>query len=94
MAFTEKDLDTLSELARITVSPEEKQKMLHDIQSILGYVSEVNAVSGDQEKETPALRNVFREDVVLHETGSNTKDVLAEAPATEDGYVKVNQVLK
>lgn len=94
MAFTEKDLDTLSELARITVSPEEKQKMLHDMQSILGYVSEINAVSGDMEKEAPALRNVFREDVVTHENSSHTEAVLAEAPATEDGYVKVNQVLK
>ncbi|MDQ5962606.1 MAG: aspartyl-tRNA(Asn)/glutamyl-tRNA(Gln) amidotransferase subunit [Patescibacteria group bacterium] len=94
MAFTEKDLDNLSQLARITVKPEEKQKMLHDMQSILGYVSEINAVSGSVEREIPELRNVFRDDIITHETGSNTKAVLAEAPATEDNYVKVNQVFK
>jgi aspartyl-tRNA(Asn)/glutamyl-tRNA(Gln) amidotransferase subunit C len=94
MAFTEKDLDNLSQLARISVHPEEKQKMLHDMQSILGYVSEINAVSGSVEREKSELRNIFRDDVVTHDTGSHTKAVLAEAPATEDGYVKVNQVFK
>ncbi len=94
MVFTEKDLDNLSQLARVSVSAEEKEKMLHDMQSILGYVSEINAVSGSVEREVPELRNVFRDDVITHETGSNTKAVLSEAPATEDGFVKVNQVFK
>lgn len=94
MAFTEKDLDNLSQLARINVSPEEKEKMLHDMQSILGYVSEINEVSGSVKREVPELRNVFREDAVTHETSSHTKAILAEAPATEEDYVKVNQVFK
>lgn len=94
MVFTEKDLDNLSQLARVSVSAEEKEKMLHDMQSILGYVSEINAVSGSVEREVPELRNVFRDDVITHETGSNTKAVLSEAPATEDDFVKVNQVFK
>ena len=94
MVFTEKDLDNLSQLARVSVSAEEKGKMLHDMQSILGYVSEINAVSGSVEREVPELRNVFRDDVITHETGFNTKAVLSEAPATEDDFVKVNQVFK
>lgn len=94
MAFTEKDLDTLSELARIKVSKEEKEKMLHDMQAILGYVGEINSVTGDSVRTKPSQRNVFREDVVTRETGSHTEDILREAPATEDGYIKVNQVLK
>lgn len=94
MEFTEKDLDNLSELARITILPEEKQKMLHDMQAILGYVSEINAVSGDVERIKGIHYNIVRDDTVTRETESNTKILLDEAPETEDGYVKVAQVIK
>ena len=94
MSFTEQDLDTLSTLARISVSQEEKPKMLQDMQSILGYVSEINAVEGSVVRGEEKVFNVVREDVVTHAPGSNTKAILDNAPATKDGYVKVEQVLK
>ncbi len=94
MIFTEADLDNLSRLARIDIDPSEKQKMLHDMQAILGYVSEINDVKGDVVRGEEVLFNVVREDVVTRETGSNTKAILANAPATKDGYVEVIQVLK
>ena len=94
MIFTEADLDNLSRLARIDIDPSEKQKMLHDMQAILGYVSEINDVKGDVVRGEEALFNVVREDVVTRETGSNTEAILANAPATKDGYVEVIQVLK
>lgn len=94
MLFTEQDLDNLSTLARINVSKDEKAKMLLDMQSILGYVSEINEIKGDIVKEKEAVFNVVREDVVTIETGSNTVAILDEAPATKDEYVKVEQVLK
>jgi aspartyl-tRNA(Asn)/glutamyl-tRNA(Gln) amidotransferase subunit C len=92
--FTKEDLDNLSALARITVAEEEKDKMLADMQAILGYVSEINEVSGNVEPSRGNHYNIVREDVITHEPGSNTESVLREAPATEDGYVKVAQVLK
>lgn len=94
MSFTEAELDNLSTLARIDIVPEEKQKMLADMQAILGYISEINQVSGESSNVEQELINVVREDVVTRETGSNTEVMLEEAPATEDGYVKVMQVLK
>lgn len=94
MAFTEQDLNNLSELARIDIAPEEKQKMLTDMQAILGYVSEINSVEGNVEKEKEEIFNVVREDVITCETGSNTKMLLDDAPATENEYVKVEQVFK
>ena len=51
MSFTEQDLDNLSNLARITIAPDEKQKMLADMQAILGYVSEINNTEGARSKE-------------------------------------------
>jgi aspartyl/glutamyl-tRNA(Asn/Gln) amidotransferase C subunit len=94
MQFTEKDLDTLSALARIKVSDEEKKKMLEDMQSILGYISEINSVSGDIKRTQADVRNVLRDDVVTNETGSNTQAILDEAPGRVGDYVKVAQVMK
>lgn len=94
MSFTKEDLANLSLLARISVTREEEEKMLHDMQAILGYVSEINEVSGSVKRVKGSHYNIVREDVVTHGIGSNTEAVLAEAPETEDGYVKVAQVLK
>lgn len=103
MSLTEQDLDNLSELARINITPEEKPKMLADLQSILGYVSEINNTEEARNKEQEAridtknevsLLNVVREDVVTNETGSNTDAILANAPKVKNGFVEVEQVLK
>lgn len=94
MSFTEQDLDNLSSLARITVSKEEKQKMLKDMQAILGYVSEINEVKGESLRGEETVFNVVREDIITRDTGSNTEALLAEAPSVKDNYVKVEQVLK
>lgn len=94
MSFTELELDNLSKLARIDITKEEKPKMLRDMQAILGYISEINEVKGEMIRGEEVLFNVVRDDVITRETGSNTNIILAEAPATCDGYVKVEQVLK
>lgn len=94
MSFTKEDLANLSLLARISVTPEEEEKMLHDMQAILGYVSEINEVSGDVERVKGNHYNIVREDVVTRDPGTNTEAVMDEAPETEEGYVKVSQVLK
>lgn len=94
MSFTEQDLDNLSKLARITISAEEKPKMLLDIQSILGYVSEINEVTDAVVRGEEDFYNVVREDVITREPGSHTKEVLREAPEVVGDYVKVKQVLK
>lgn len=94
MSLTELDLDNLSRLARIDIAKEEKAKMLLDMQAILGYISEINEVEGELVRGEEDVFNVVREDVITHATGSNTDAILSEAPATKDGYVKVEQVLK
>lgn len=94
MSLTEQDLDNLSALARINIVPEEKEKMLLDMQAILGYVSEINEVEGEQKRGEEDAYNVVREDIVTHETASNTDAILANAPKVKDGYVEVEQVLK
>lgn len=94
MEFTKEDLTNLSLLARISVAPEEEEKMLRDMQAILGYVSEINETSGNVERVKGNHYNIVRDDIITYKPGSNTEALLAEAPETEDGYVKVAQVLK
>jgi aspartyl-tRNA(Asn)/glutamyl-tRNA(Gln) amidotransferase subunit C len=94
MSITVEELDNLSTLARITIAPEEKEKMLADVQAILGYISEINEVQGELTRGEESVYNVVREDVITHPTGSNTDAILADAPSVKDGYVKVEQVLK
>lgn len=94
MSFTKEDLANIASLSRISVTPEEEDKMLADMQAILGYISEINEVSGDVVRTKGEHYNIVREDIITHETGSNTETILNEAPDTEDGYVKVAQVLK
>ena len=94
MSFTELDLNNLSKLARIDILPAEKEKMLKDMQAILGYISEINEVQGELVRGEEDIFNIVREDIVTHETGSNTDTILEEAPSVKGGYVKVEQVLK
>lgn len=94
MSFTEQDLDNLSKLARITITDDEKPRMLQNIQAILGYVSEINSVDGALDRENENVFNVVREDIVTNAPGTNTQAILREAPDSLDSYVKVKQVLK
>ena len=94
MSFTELELDNLSKLARIDILPDEKQKMLVDMQAILVYISEINSIEGELARGEEDVYNVVREDIVTRETGSNTDAILANAPKTKNGYVEVEQVLK
>ncbi|MBI5754051.1 Asp-tRNA(Asn)/Glu-tRNA(Gln) amidotransferase subunit GatC [Candidatus Peregrinibacteria bacterium] len=89
-----KDIEKLAHLSRIEVSEEEKDVLRKDMESILDYVSQIKeAVSQVLPKEAGELRNVMREDNNPHEKGLYTKEIMDEVPDTENGYVKVKQIL-
>ena len=88
------DVEKLAQLARIDISEGEKEELLNDLRGILDYIDQVRAVSVDiGEREAGEVRNVMREDANPHESGVYTEKILASAPATENGYVKVKQIL-
>jgi aspartyl-tRNA(Asn)/glutamyl-tRNA(Gln) amidotransferase subunit C len=94
--ITEQDIDNLANLARIAISPEEKQKFQKDLESILSYVSELKnapipefAPSADDYY----LTNVMRPDDEAFPAGANTRDILAEAPKSDKDYFVVKQIL-
>ncbi len=88
------DVEKLAQLARIDMSEEEKIELLKDLQSILGYMDKIQAVTMDLGEPTAGeLKNVMREDANPHEAGVYTERILASAPEAENGYIKVKQIL-
>jgi len=92
------DVHKLALLARIEMSLEEKQEFLENMESILGYVdiikkATIDDLGADIEREIGEIRNVMREDENPHESGLYTEILMAEAPDTQDGFLKVKQIL-
>jgi len=89
------DIEHLSTLARITVSDEEKEAFVSQLDAVLEYVSELGEVAtkGDTTPRAGALRNALRADENPYAGGEFTEAILANAPQVENGYVKVGQIM-
>ena len=88
------DIEKLARLARLEIAPAEASSLVGDIESILSYISQIEQEeAGVKSQDKQALRNVMREDGEPHPAGAYTKDILAEAPKTEDGYLSVKPIL-
>jgi aspartyl-tRNA(Asn)/glutamyl-tRNA(Gln) amidotransferase subunit C len=87
------DIKNLAQLSRIHLSDEEMEGIRKDMDSILGYVSELQQVAASEALIEPTLKNVMREDIVTNPTGSCTDKILAAAPKKEGNYFKVKRIL-
>lgn len=89
-----KDVEHLAHLARINLSEDEKASFLNDMKSILGYIDQISSVdTSGVDLTLPDHRNIIRDDIATNETGSHTEALLSEAPESENGFVKVKQIL-
>jgi aspartyl-tRNA(Asn)/glutamyl-tRNA(Gln) amidotransferase subunit C len=89
-----KDIEKLATLARIELTDQEKEAFAKDLESILGYVDQIKEVATtDTFGEGGFSYNVLREDENPNETGAQTETLLSGAPETQDGFVKVKQIL-
>ncbi len=89
------DINHLSDLARIAITDTEKTEFLPQLDTVLGYVSELSNITTEEDATLRAgdLRNVLREDADAYEGGTWTRKILNNMPKTEDGYLKVEQIL-
>ena len=93
--ISKSDVDNLARLARIDISEEENVRLQKDLESILGYVSELTAAAGDVSPQgKDELVNAMRSDDIAHEPGAFSDEILAAAPKSEDGYVVVRQIIE
>lgn len=94
------DVKKLADLARIDMSEEEMTIIAKDFDPILAYVGQVQEalklseeVRDGKQPEDHFLYNVMREDIATNKGGEYTEKILANAPNTENGFLKVKQIL-
>lgn len=93
--ITKKELDHLAELGRIKLTPDEEEKLLHDLPNILGHFEELKQL--DTSHIPPvitgtALKNAFREDGERMNTNQG-KGVEA-FPKKEQGFLRIPPVFE
>lgn len=98
--LTREDVNNLANLARISLSEEEKDKLQKDMESILGYVSELQKAptpnDSEVDRQNPEnyyLKNVMREDDGAFESGLNTETILSQAPKRKGDYFVTKKIL-
>lgn len=102
--FTIEDVEKLSALSRLALTPEEKEQFSKDIGGILSYVSQIQEVAGDAGLLDARLdsahydhKNQMREDVATTGTGTelnpDTSILVDLAPEHAGGYVQVKKIL-
>jgi aspartyl-tRNA(Asn)/glutamyl-tRNA(Gln) amidotransferase subunit C len=94
MAITSAEVAHLARLARLALSEEELDHFAAQLEVIIGAVARVAEVAADDIPPTShsvPLTNVLRDDEIL--PCLSRADVLAEAPAAEDGRFRVPRIL-
>lgn len=95
MKVLKKDVEYVAELARLSFTEEEKDNLIGDLNSVLGYVEKLNGLNTDDVEmivNPYYLENKFREDVI--EPSMKLSDVLNNAPEKIEEYVIVPKIIE
>lgn len=94
------DVERVAELAHLELAPEEKPRMVHDLNAILDYVAELNKLDTNSvaplaqvsELEGAGGFGGLRADV--HQPSLDRAAVMPEAPETNGTFFKVPKVIE
>jgi aspartyl-tRNA(Asn)/glutamyl-tRNA(Gln) amidotransferase subunit C len=92
--ITEDDVRHVATLARLDITDEEVATFTGQLEAVLQHARDVEALDVDGVPPTAhplPLENVFRDDVAR--PGLDRDEVLAMAPAAEDGRFRVPKIL-
>jgi aspartyl-tRNA(Asn)/glutamyl-tRNA(Gln) amidotransferase subunit C len=89
-----KDVENLANLSRLDLTEKEKNEILEDLGSILGYVKQIESVEVDNKASSPVGKNynVWREDEPQARDFS-TELIKEQFPDSKDGFLKVKKIL-
>ncbi len=92
------DIKKLADISHIETDEKEVSKTKEDLSSVLDYLEQIKEVDllfpdSQKPKEKYFLTNVTREDLVTNKKGSQSKEILENAPETKDGFIKVKKIL-
>lgn len=89
------EVENIAGLARIELTPPERGQLTLQLSSILDYVDQLQSIdtSGiEPTSQVTGLADVWREDDVKR-CELTREQLLANAPMSENGYIKVRRVL-
>lgn len=94
MSLTKQDVEKIAALARLELTPEEKDLYQDQLSSILDYAARFNQLNLDDVQPTAsavALQNVFRDDEVT--ASLSIDEVLFNAPKQAQNQFQIQAVL-
>ena len=93
--ISDETIEYVGILAKLELSPEEKEEAKKDMGRMLDYIDKLNELNTSKVEPMShvfPVQNVFREDVVTNE---DTRDaILANAPKKKDGAFKVPKTVE
>lgn len=95
MTITKDDVLHLAKLSNISLSDEQIEPLMKDLDNIVGYISQLDELDTDGVEPTYQcfdMQNVWREDVV-EDFEANREDLLGLTVESEDNQIKVPKVL-
>lgn len=93
--LTREDVLKLAWLARLHISDEDVERFADEISTILGYVEQLQSVDLNDlppTNQVTGLTNVMRSDEEV-DYEARPEQLLKNAPATQDGHIKVKRML-
>lgn len=87
-----KDVESLATLARIELTEQEKKELLSDMDSILGYVKQIEDMKVENTDSEYKIYNAWREDV-LEPYEFSFKLITDQFPDAQDNFLKVKKIL-
>ena len=95
MSITTDEIRHVASLANIAVTDEEADKLAHELDTILDYVKQLDAVDTiglEPTYQVTGLQNVMRADEAI-DYGTSHDQLMQNVPRKRDGYIEVPKVL-
>lgn len=95
MKITKEQVEHVANLARLNLTDVEKEQMTHDMEAIIAFADQINALDIKDVEPTAhiiPINNVFREDDVR--ASMNREELLQNAPKQEDGCFSVPKIVE
>ncbi|MCK4892164.1 MAG: Asp-tRNA(Asn)/Glu-tRNA(Gln) amidotransferase subunit GatC [Candidatus Pacebacteria bacterium] len=90
------EVEHISQMARISLTQEEKQKFSNELSGVLEYIeqlSEVDTSKIEPVSQVTGITNALRDDIAVPCDKETKKWIIDNFPQEDDGYIKVKQVM-
>jgi aspartyl-tRNA(Asn)/glutamyl-tRNA(Gln) amidotransferase subunit C len=95
MKISETEMNKISKLAMVEISPEEKDDFLKKINEIIEYIDKINDIDTSNIEPTIHIfetKNIFRKDEVQQSIDSD--ELKKIVPDYKDGYIVVPKIIE